>query len=114
MVRWVIPAALLVLVSGSQLEARPLSNAPTPVTVVLCDRAGIAGAEKVKALEQADRILQSVDVQLRWVETETCVGPGLESYFSIVIVPERPSDLPASPKAMGRAVLVGTAYPRAY
>jgi hypothetical protein len=117
MVRRVIPAALLAALwvsSFSQLAARPLSNVATPVTVLLCDRAGVADAEKVKAREQADRILQSVHVQLRWVDSEICVGPQLESYFSIIIAPERPNDIPTSPKAMGRAVLVGSAYPRAY
>jgi hypothetical protein len=66
---------------------------------------------------QADRILKSAHVQLHWVGSETnetCVGPKLESYLSIIIVPERPKDLPASSEAMGRSVLLGSAYPRAY
>jgi hypothetical protein len=119
MVGRLIPEFLLtVWVSGlSHLAAQPLPNGATPLTVVLCDKAGIASADKAKARVQADRVLKSVHVQLRWVETETnetCTGPQEESYFSIILVPECPKGLPASPEAMGRAVLVGNSYPRAY
>jgi len=119
MVGHLISAALLAFcVSGlSQLAAQPLSNAAGPITVLLCDKAGLASTDKVKARMQADRILKSAHVQLHWVVSETdesCVGPQLESYLSIILVPERPKDLPASAEAMGRAVLVGSAYPRAY
>jgi hypothetical protein len=116
MIARVIPGALLALwVSGiSQLAAQPLPKAAASVTVLLCDRAGVAASDKVKARVQADRVLQAAHIQLRWLDSETCVGPQLESYFSIVIASERPKTLAASPEAMGRAVLVGSAYPRAY
>jgi len=117
MVGRLIPEFLLTLwVSGlSHLAAQPLPNGAAPVTVVLCDKAGIASADRAKARVQADHILKSAHVQLRWVESETaCGGPQEEGYFSIIILPECPKDLPTSPEAMGRAVLVGNEYPRAY
>jgi hypothetical protein len=113
MVGRVILAALSVLwVSSVALAAEP--NVATPVTVVLCDRAGVSKAVKIEARTEADRILTTAHVQLRWVESETCTGPLQESYLSIIIVPQRMKDLPASGEAMGRATLVGSPYPRAY
>jgi len=119
MVGRLIPGALLALwvSSVSGLAAQPLSNAAAPVTVLFCDRAGLVSADKAKARLQADHILKSAHVELRWVDIETdetCAGPQMGSYLSIIIVPERPKDMPVSAQAMGRAALVGTAYPRAY
>jgi hypothetical protein len=119
MVGRLVPGALLAFwVFGlSPLAAQPLANAAAPVTVLLCDKAGLSSGDKTKARVQADHILQSAHVQLRWVDSatdETCAGPQPGSYLSIILVPERPTDLPASAEAMGRSVLVGTAYPRAY
>jgi hypothetical protein len=116
MIARVIRGALLALsVSGiSQLAAQPLSKVAASVTVLLCDRAAVATSDKVKAREQADRVLQAAHIELRWLDSETCEGPQRESYFSIIIVSERPKDLAGSPEAMGRAVLVGSTYPRAY
>lgn len=116
--RLILGAFLALWVFGlSPLAAQPLANAADPVTVLLCDRAAVGSADKVQARVQVDRILKSARVQLRWLDNETnetCVGPQLESYLSIILVPERPKDLPASAEALGRAVLIGTAYPRAY
>jgi hypothetical protein len=114
-----IPGGLLAFwfIGFSPLAAQPLPNSAAPITVFLCDRVGLASADKAKARVQADRILMSAHVQLRWVESEaneTCVGPQLENYLSIIILPERPKDLPTSAEAMGRSLLIGTAYPRAY
>jgi len=97
--------------SVSRAAERDVTN---PVTVVLCDRAGVSKAVKIEARTQADRILTTAHVQLRWVESETCAGQDQESYLSIIIVPQRLKDLPASGEAMGRATLVGNPYPRAY
>ena len=109
---------LAFLVSGlSQVAAQPLSNSAAPITVLLCDKSGLSETNKAKARAEADRILITVHVQLRWVapeSNETCTGPQGESFLSIILVPQCPKDLPTSAGAMGRAVLVGTAYPRAY
>lgn len=116
MVWRVLSCALLAMwiSSVSQVAAEPASNAATPVTVVLCDRAGVSMANKIEARAQADRVLITANVQLHWVESETCTGPHQESFLSIIIAPQRLKDLPASGEAMGRATLVGTPYPRAY
>lgn len=116
MVGRVLSGVLLAMwVSGvSQLAAEPRSNAAAPLTVVLCDRAGVSKADKIEARAQADHVLASANVQLLWVESESCTGPHQESYLSIILAPARMNDLPASGEAMGRATLVGTPYPRAY
>lgn len=95
--------------------AQPLANASTaPITVLLCDRAAVSGADRIKAREVADRILNRAHIQTTWLDNGGCVGPQLESYLSIVIVPQRPSGIASSAGAMGRATLVGSHYPRAY
>ena len=110
--RAILVALSVLCVSSVSLAAEP--NVATPITVVLCDRARVSNAAKVEARAQADHVLTTAHVQLRWVESEACTGPHEESYLSIIIVPQRIKDLPASGEAMGRATLVGSPYPRAY
>src|SRR5262245_43485258 len=86
------------LVSGlSQLAAQPLSHSSTPITVLLCDKPSVAEADKAKARAEVDRILNTAHVQLRWVgptSNETCTGPQVESFLSIILLPTCPKDLP--------------------
>ena len=97
------------------LRAQPLANVSTaPITVLVCDRAGVSGTDRIEAREVADRILNRAHIQMTWLDNGDCVGPQLESYLSIVIVPQRPSGIASSAGAMGRATLVESHYPRAY
>ena len=101
----------------SVLAAQPVSNVAPVITVLLCDKASLASGDKDKARVQADRILKSANVQLRWVDPEThetCTGQLGGTYFTIILVSESLKGVPTSSDAMGRAVLIGNAYPRAY
>ena len=116
--RIILGVVLTFSVSGvSVLAAQPVSNAAPVITVLLCDKAGLASGDKDEARVQADRILKSAHVQLRWVEPEThetCTGRQEGTYFTIILVSEPPKGVPTSSGAMGLAVLIGNAYPRAY
>jgi hypothetical protein len=102
-------------VSGvSQLNAQPLVNAAAPITVLLCDRAGVSSSVRMEARETVDGILKRAHIQMRWLDNGDCAGPDRESYLSIVIVPKRPKGLASSFGAMGRATMIETAHPRAY
>ena len=117
MVGGIIVGALLALwvSSVSELSAQPLANGSTaPITVVVCDRAGVSGSDRIEAREVADRILKRAQIQMAWLDNRDCVGPQVESYLSIVIVPERPKDVMSSAGAMGRATLIESPFPRAY
>ena len=117
MVGGIIVGALLVLwVSKvSELSAQPLANVSTsPMTVLVCDRAGVSGKDRIEAREIADRILKRAQIQTTWLDNRDCVGPQVESYLTIVILPPRPKDMPSSTFAMGRSTLIGSPYPRAY
>src|SRR5262245_13563485 len=107
MVWRVLSGALLAMwVYGvSQLAAETISEAVIPVTVVLCDMAGVSKANKIEARAQADHVLATAKVQLHWVDSEDCAGPHQESYLSIVITPSRLNDVPSSNDAMGRSTL---------
>jgi hypothetical protein len=116
MVRRINLVAILAMwVSGvSHLGAQPFTNAAAPITVVLCDRAGISSTVRIEARAVADSILGKAHIQLLWLDNGDCAGPELESYLSIVIVPQRPKGLASSFGAMGRATMIETAHPRAY
>jgi hypothetical protein len=101
--------------SVSELSAQPQANGATAsITVLVCDRAGVSGAARIEAGEVADRILMRAHIQMTWLDNRDCVGPQVESYFSIVILPQRPKGITSSAGAMGLATLIGSAYPRAY
>jgi Putative peptidase family len=117
MVGGIIVGALLVMwvSSVSELSAQPLANVSTsPITVLVCDRAGVSGTDRIEAREVADRILKRAQIQMTWLDNRDCVGPKVESYLTIVILPQRPKDMPSSTLAMGRATLIESPYPRAY
>ena len=117
MVGGVIVAALLAVwvSSVAELSAQPLANVSNaPITVLVCDRAGVSGTDRIEAREIADRILKRASVQMTWLDNRDCVGPQVESYLTIVILPQRPKDIPSSTLAMGRSTLIGSPYPRAY
>ena len=112
----IVVTLLAVWVSSvSELSAQPLPNVPAaPTTVLVCDRAGASGTDRIEAREVADRILKRASVQMTWLDNRDCVGPQEESYLTIVILPQRPKDFKTSPLAMGRATLIESPYPRAY
>ena len=117
MVGGIIVGALLALwvSSVSELSAQPLANvSAAPITVLVCDRAGVSGTDRIEAREVADRILKRAHIQMAWFDNRDCVGPQVESYLSIVIVPQRPKGITSSAGAMGRATLIESPYPRAY
>jgi len=117
MVGGIIVAALLAVwvSSVAELSAQPLANVSNaPITVLVCDRAGVSGTDRIEAREIADRILKRASVQMTWLDNRDCVGPQVESYLTIVILPQRPKDFKTSPLAMGRATLIESPYPRAY
>ena len=117
MVGGIIVATLLAVwvSSVSELSAQPLANVPAaPTTVLVCDRAGASGTDRIEAREVADRILKEAHIQMTWLDNRDCVGPQVGSYLTIVILPQRPKDMPSSTLAMGRSTLVGSPYPRAY
>ena len=117
MVGGIIVAALLAVwvSSVAELSAQPLANVSNaPITVLVCDRAGVSGTDRIEAREVADRILKRAGVQMTWLDNRDCVGPQVESYLTIVILPQRPKDFKTSPLAMGRATLIESPYPRAY
>ena len=117
MVGGVIVAALLAVwvSSVSELSAQPLANVSNaPITVLVCDRAGVSGTDRIEAREIADRILKRASVQMTWLDNRDCVGPQVESYLTIVILPQRPKDFKTSSQAMGRATLIESPHPRAY
>ena len=112
----IVVTLLAVWVSSvSELSAQPLANVPAaPTTVLVCDRAGASGTDRIEAREVADRILKEAHVQMTWLDNRDCVGPQVGSYLTIVILPQRPKDMPSSTLAMGRATLIESPYPRAY
>ena len=117
MVGGIIVGALLALwvSSVSELAAQPLANVSiAPITVLVCDKAGVSGSDRIEARKVADRILKRAHIQTTWLDNRDCVGPQMESYLSIVIVPQRQNGIMSSGLAMGRATLIESPYPRAY
>ncbi len=115
-----------VLAGAPGLLASDQSGPRPQLTVMMCDRSGVADEVRRHALEETARIFGAAGVEFRWIETSTTIGPAdfkttsLETCasppepvdFWVVIAGESPDNWPGG--ALGVAVRQAVHCPRAY